>query len=398
VAPANDDFANREVLSGSLPIEVTRSNVEATKEAGEFIPSGPAPAGRSVWFEWEATTTGWITVGACDDEFPTILAIFTGSEVGNLTQVASGNQDEGPDCPYSQRQYTFKAVNGTKYAIAVDGNVFHMPEAPMPVVEGKILLRIAPTPPPPNDDFANATLLEAPISEEPGGDRFYLADARGYNWTATTEVGEPFYGTSSGASVWYSWRAPESGRYRFGGPCCGTGLNWGLYGGDSLADLTPFLAATGSAEVEVSVGTTYRIVVYGTPDLDTGEPTMGSFGFLISANLPPLPPASPRASGSSGGAPPDLLAPETTISKRVLRRMPPILTLRFHSSEVGSTFRCRLDGRPFAVCGFSRTYSTLKPGWHKFEVFAVDAARNKDPTPATARFKIPQLKPHNAKG
>ena len=33
--PANDHFADREVLSGSLPIEVTRTNVEATQEEGE---------------------------------------------------------------------------------------------------------------------------------------------------------------------------------------------------------------------------------------------------------------------------------------------------------------------------------------------------------------------------
>src|SRR4051794_3676471 len=107
-APANDDFAARELLSGSLPIEVQRSNVGATKEPGEFIP-GLGPAGHSIWFEWEATSTGWVTIGACDDEFPTVLGLFTGTEVDKLTPVASGNADEGPDCPYSQRQYTFKA-------------------------------------------------------------------------------------------------------------------------------------------------------------------------------------------------------------------------------------------------------------------------------------------------
>src|SRR3954454_8952507 len=48
-APANDNFANREVLSGSLPIEVMGSNVEATSESGE--PTA-GTYGRSVWFEW----------------------------------------------------------------------------------------------------------------------------------------------------------------------------------------------------------------------------------------------------------------------------------------------------------------------------------------------------------
>src|SRR5690242_5200368 len=64
-APANDDFANREVLVGDVltegPIAVTRSNVEATPEEGE--PISVFAAGHSVWFEWEAKSTGWVTIG-----------------------------------------------------------------------------------------------------------------------------------------------------------------------------------------------------------------------------------------------------------------------------------------------------------------------------------------------
>ncbi|HEU4461234.1 MAG TPA: hypothetical protein VFR75_01450, partial [Solirubrobacterales bacterium] len=61
----NDKFANRQILPagfpGGTPIEVTGSNVEAGKEEGEFIP-GLAPAGHSVWFEWEASGDGWVSV------------------------------------------------------------------------------------------------------------------------------------------------------------------------------------------------------------------------------------------------------------------------------------------------------------------------------------------------
>src|SRR5262249_35302514 len=158
-------------------------------------------------------------------------------ELEHLTQVVAGNPAEGPSCPYSQRQYTFKATDGTKYVIAVDGNIFHLPEAPMPVTEGEVILRIEETQPPANDDFADAHVLSAPIGEEPGGDRFYFASAMGSNWEATTEGGEPFYGANSGASVWYSWTAPESGKYLLGGPCCGPGLNWSLYTGQALGGL-----------------------------------------------------------------------------------------------------------------------------------------------------------------
>lgn len=387
--PTNDDFANREALGSGLPREVSSTNVEATKEAGEFIP-GLSPAGHSVWFEWEAVSSGWVTIGACDSGFPLIAAVFTGTAVNGLTQVASGNAAEGPDCPFQQRQYTFRAQGGTKYEIAVDGNNFFVPPASPPATEGAFTLRIEATPPPSNDSFANATVLSAPVEEEPGGQRFYFANANGYNWMATTEPNDPFYGTGSGASVWYSWTAPESGTYHFNGPCCGGKLNWGLYVGESLDQLSQMLAATGSAEVSLVGGTTYRIAVYGTPDLATGEPSMGSFGFMISASLPPLP--SRSAPGESLPVSKiDMTTPETRISTFVLKRRPPILVFHFHSSEPGSTFRCKLGKQSWAPCPARKRFgSRLAPGRHVLRVVAVDPAGNEDPTPAIARFRTPK--------
>ncbi len=210
-APANDDFANREVLSGSLPIEVGRSNAGATKEAEEFLGSFFV-AGHSVWFEWEATSTGWVTVGSCEGEFRPVVGVFTGSAVNALTKVASGNASEGPNCPFSEREFTFKAITGTSYKISVDGNAFYIPPAEPPPTEGEFTLRIEDRPPPVNDNFQDAAALEGKISEEPGGDRFYYASAFGYNWGATKEAGEPDHGGDpGGASVWYSWTAPDSG-------------------------------------------------------------------------------------------------------------------------------------------------------------------------------------------
>jgi hypothetical protein len=396
-APANDYFANRQLLTGSLPIEVTGSNVEATKEAGEYIP-GLAPAGHSVWFEWEAASSEWVTIGACADEFPTILAVFTGTELEHLTPVASGNASEGPDCPYEQTQYTFKATSATKYVIAVDGNSFHLPEAPTPVTEGTVVLRIESTPTPPNDDFANSTVLQGSIEEEPSGGRHYFANANGYNWKATTEAGEPSHGTNSGASVWYSWTVPENGIYRFHGPCCGGGLEWGLYSGSAIGELSHVLGGTEGTAASLTAGTTYRIAIWGTPDSETGEPSMGSFSFLISGELIPRwlieaeehPPGMPPPPSSESSAPRDTIPPETTISKRVLKRRPPIFVFSFHSSEPESTFRYRLDRRPFAACSSSKRFGHLKPGHHVLRVVAVDAAGNEDPTPAITRFGVPK--------
>lgn len=391
--PANDDFASREVLEAGLPTQpVSGSNVEATKEEGESLP-GLAPAGHSVWFQWEATSTGWVTIGACDDAFPTILAVFTGSELGNLTQVASGNAAEGPDCPAQSRQYTFKATSGTTYVIAVDGNAFFVVSPPPPVTEGEIFLKIEETPPPSNDDFASAKKIEAPVSEEPGGSRFYLASTNGYNWTATTEPGEPSYGAGAGASVWYSWTPPESGNYHFGGPCCGAGLNWGLYAGNAVDELTQVLAATGPAEAALSAGTTYHLAVYGTPDLATGEPTMADFDLLISAELPPL----PRSLKDPGPPVPqsDRTAPETKIDRSKLLASSRSARFWFSSSEPAAGFLCQLDKAPFKPCGPPREYRHLGPGTHTFRAKAVDLAGNVDGTAAVAHFKIPRPTPEH---
>ena len=153
VAPDNDNFADREVLSG-LPIEVTRSNVEATKEAGENL--GSFQAGHSIWFEWQAPSSEWFTIGACDENFRHVVGVFTGTAVNALTRIANGNRDEGPDCPFTEKQFSFKATAGVDYKIAIDGNPFYVPPSPMPPTEGSTTLRIGKTPDPPNDDFAAA--------------------------------------------------------------------------------------------------------------------------------------------------------------------------------------------------------------------------------------------------
>jgi hypothetical protein len=382
-APPNDDFANRQALTGTLPIEATGSNVEATSEPGEPT-SGTY--GHSVWFEWVAPATGWFTVGACDSDFAAAVAVFTGTEPANLTQVSGGG--EGPDCG-NQAQFTFHASSGVAYMLKVDGAVIAPPSGPPPPSEGTFHLRIEATPPPPNDYFVAATTLDAEVSEEPGGNRFFGVFTHGYNWTATTEPGEFPYGTGSGASVWYRWMAPETAKYRISGPCSGN-LHFAVFsGGFGLED--EWLAASCFTEVELVGGTTYWISVYGSPDSETGEAAMGSFQLFITAELPPPPPqpAAPENPGSSG-PPPDTAAPETTIDKTSLRAAARSAKFWFSASEAAQGFLCQLDKAPFKPCGSPRTYKRLKPGRHAFRVKAVDAAGNVDASAAVAAFRIPR--------
>jgi hypothetical protein len=83
----------------------------------------------------------------------------------------------------------------------------------------------------------------------------------------------------------------------------------------------------------------------------------------------------------------DATAPDTTISSAPKSGTATSATFAFSATE-GGTFECRLDGAPFAVCASPKSYSPLRPGDHRFEVRAVDAAGNADPTPALHAWKI----------
>ena len=59
----------------------------------------------------------------------------------------------------------------------------------------------------------------------------------------------------------------------------------------------------------------------------------------------------------------------------------------------GATFQCRVDGGQFATCTSPFTTAALAQGAHTFEVRALDAAGNADPTPASRAFTIDTAAP-----
>jgi len=51
-------------------------------------------------------------------------------------------------------------------------------------------------------------------------------------------------------------------------------------------------------------------------------------------------------------------------------------------------FECRLDATGFSPCTSPKSYTGLSPGVHTFQVRAIDAAGNVDPTPASYTWTI----------
>ena len=116
--PPNDNFANAQVLIGCLG-SVTGTNIAATKEVGE--PNNPdSPTSiRSVWYRWQAPSTGSVTIDTLGSDFDTVLAVYTGSSVSGLTLVAN-NDDAVPNSVLTS-SVTFSATQGTIYQITVNG-------------------------------------------------------------------------------------------------------------------------------------------------------------------------------------------------------------------------------------------------------------------------------------
>lgn len=89
--------------------------------------------------------------------------------------------------------------------------------------------------------------------------------------------------------------------------------------------------------------------------------------------------------GGSGGG--DTDPPQTTITKSPDDEFAKAKAkLKFRSSEPGSEFRCKLDKGKFKSCD-SPFKKSVDVGKHKFKVYAIDQAGNRDPSPAKAKFK-----------
>lgn len=87
--------------------------------------------------------------------------------------------------------------------------------------------------------------------------------------------------------------------------------------------------------------------------------------------------------------PADTTPPDTTITAAPpATDATPTATFSFTSTEMGSTFVCRLDASAATTCSSPWTYTSLASGTHTFTVAATDAAGNTDPTPAIQTWTV----------
>ncbi len=199
VVPANNNFANATVITGDLPLALEGSNVGTNKEPGEPAHAGNS-GGRSVWWRWTAPSAGTAAVTTQGSRFDTLLAVYTGSSVSALTQVAANNDATS----VRTSAVTFVTTAGTTYHIAVDG------------VNGdaaSVLLNLAfapgsSTPPP--------TIRRPPrsMSATPGSTVVFNVDAdaaSGFQWLFN---GQPIAGANGASLTLDNVDASRAGNYQ----------------------------------------------------------------------------------------------------------------------------------------------------------------------------------------
>jgi hypothetical protein len=115
VTLSNDAFASATVVSNSF--SVAGSNLGATREALEPNHGGVS-GGKSVWWSWTAPANGRLVVATAGSSYDTVLAVYTGSRVDQLRQVAANDDVSRSDMT---SRVTISVRAGTTYRIAVDG-------------------------------------------------------------------------------------------------------------------------------------------------------------------------------------------------------------------------------------------------------------------------------------
>ncbi|HEX2128734.1 MAG TPA: hypothetical protein VHF58_05910 [Solirubrobacterales bacterium] len=380
--PANDNFAAATPINHEVDIRDDQVTDEATMEAGEPTTVNGVSVSHSVWYTWTSPYSGvarmFVGSNGVSPPDPTpiqpMVAVYTGTAVNALNQVAAST---GP--PASSKAIEFNVTAGTTYHAAVYAT--NNQSGSMLISYDQDETGVAP---PANDNFASAQVITgAPVS------------ATGTSRGATSEANEPNTSPSQ-ATVWYRWTPVGTGPVTI--DACGSEINphLNVYTGTSLGGLTA--VAGGASECEAVFdpicGQTYQIRVgaqtqlvfpqRGGIDLDLTQETDGGI--------------CPTAGGGGGdgdgggdngggGGVPDRLAPDTEITKQPKKKTTKRRAkFEFASTEAGSNFACKLDGKTFGCT--SPLVKKVKPGKHRFEVSAIDPAGNQDVTVDAYRWKV----------
>jgi len=256
--PANDNFAAADVIS-ALPFTDSGDLNGTTTEPGESMFCAAQP--QTVWYTFTPSSTTVISADLNGSQGGVVLTAYqsTGGGLGFMSCIFGGS-------------LTFTANAGTTYHFQV-GSFFSGPV--------QMRFNVRAVPPPPNDDFANAT----PIGALPFTGNADMT-------AATVEPGEPATpaGFPIAGSAWYVFTAGETKSLTASASGCCASATLAAYTGDSLTGLTEVKSAFGGMLTFSAIaGTTYHIqlgrfggfggTITMSFRLESTPPPVASFGY-----------------------------------------------------------------------------------------------------------------------
>ena len=117
VPVAGDSFSSPHVF-GDLPYSFSGATTQATDESAEPHPCGGI--GSTLWFRYDATEPGLVSVTTAGSGYDSVLAVYSGSSLGSLALIDC-NDDAGVYPFHAQSMVGFTATPGTSYYIQAGG-------------------------------------------------------------------------------------------------------------------------------------------------------------------------------------------------------------------------------------------------------------------------------------
>lgn len=211
-APANDNFASATVIS-ALPFSDSVDITDATIEPGE--PLFCAGSSQTVWYSFTPAVNAAVNIAVQGSGFnDTVFTVFQafGPGFGGLSFMG---------CRSGAGSFTLVAQAGTTYYVQA-AKIF--------AGAGTLNVNVQAVPPPPNDNFSNATVVPSlPFSNS--------LDISG----ASVELGEPTPSCSFstlGQTAWYRFTPATSGSITASITNSSFTSILGAYTGSSVASLT----------------------------------------------------------------------------------------------------------------------------------------------------------------
>lgn len=256
-APANDNFANRQILK-HLPLVVVGYSGAASTEVDERLagPSVPTLRG-TIWYTYTAERDEWFHVRFEGFGMPSsAAALYRGDNFGSMQLFDSGYDGSMLKALLKKGDSCHLVVGCTNTDRSALHTFIISANSTEPLTSGILVgpersLQHAPA----NDLFRNAQPLN--------GDKLSVY---GYDYEATREAFEP-EGSGTG-TLWYRWSASQGGKTRLTSPNRVT-----VYKGNDIARLQSVPLESKSFVAEA--GATYHIALGGKPN----EPNPGYVSF-----------------------------------------------------------------------------------------------------------------------